>query len=320
MSPALQEADPTWAVRAGPAPRGRGQTPVALQQAEQGPPGLWEARGSSRGRTQCSFLLSSALGSALTPGPDAAQPGLAPFPRLTSVLASIPQGWGWGGDATQGLGLGQTWGLQAAPGARPGVPLPPSSVGGAGQPHLSLGKLSLGKACDRARFPLSFRCTRPPNPARGSALSWLSVRSLDSRRDQLPVSGEAGAGCAVDTARCPGGGNTDAGQRRRGGKGTHLGPPTCGAAGGVRGAPPSPAPGSTAAGPTRVPSEPRPLPEGVPLLCWPLPPAPCTLRPQGPEPGTGQSDWPHRRSATGSVPRSAWEPEARMPTAPPEKR
>lgn len=51
---------------------------------------------------------------------------------------------------------------------------------GGGKPgtHLSFGKLSLEKAWDRARFPLSFRCIRPPSPARGSVVSWLSVRSL----------------------------------------------------------------------------------------------------------------------------------------------
>lgn len=53
-----------------------------------------------------------------------------------------------------------------------------SGDGGRPGPHLSFGKLSLEKAWERARFPFSFRCIRPPSPDRGSVASWLSVRSL----------------------------------------------------------------------------------------------------------------------------------------------
>lgn len=67
------------------------------------------------------------------------------------------------------------------PGLSRGCPCPSSVLscpGGKPGPHLSFGKLSLEKGWDRAGFPLSLRCIRPPRPARGSVLSWFSVRSL----------------------------------------------------------------------------------------------------------------------------------------------
>lgn len=53
------------------------------------------------------------------------------------------------------------------------------------------------KAWDRPGFPLSLRCTRPPSPARGSAVSWLALRSLGHGRSELlAVRGPRGQGHA----------------------------------------------------------------------------------------------------------------------------
>ena len=138
---------------------------------------------------------------------------------------------------------------------------------GAGQPHLSLGKLSLGKAWDRARFPRSFRCTRPPSPARGSMVSWLSVRSLDSGRDQFPVSGRLGRAVLwhgqVPRQRGHGRRAEAAGRQGRWPGAAYLW-------GCWRGAPPSP-PGSTPAGPTPSHRSPDRSPRGPPCCAGPRP-------------------------------------------------
>ena len=66
-----------------------------------------------------------------------------------------------------------------------------------------------------------------------------------------------------------------------------------------------------------VPSEPRPLPEGAPLLCWPPPPAP-----RGPRGQSWEQDRLTGHTQEFSHPlcfRVSLEPEVRMPTAPPEK-
>lgn len=102
-------------------------------------------------------------------------PGAHPRPRsvLTGGLG-VP--WGWY--------LGRREGRQTPRCRAPPFPVasscPSRPLGCPGKqgPHLSLGKLSLEKAWDRAGFPLSLRCIRPPSPARGSAVSWLYVRSL----------------------------------------------------------------------------------------------------------------------------------------------
>lgn len=212
-------------------------------------------------------------------------------PTRPSQAGRLPLVWGLSspGSPRAGAGVGtlargSVWARLGACrlllGRGPGWPRP-----GAGQPHLSLGKLSLGKAWDRARFPRSFRCTRPPSPARGRALSWLSVRSLDSGHDQFPVSGRLGR-AVLRHGQVP----RQRGHRRQAEAAGRQGrsPGAAYLRGCRRGAPPSP-PGTTPVGPTVSHGSPDPSPGG-PLLCWPRP---CTPRTQGPELGTGRTDWPH---------------------------
>lgn len=143
----------------------------------------------------------------------------------------------------------------------------------------------MGKAWDRARFPRSFRCTRPPSPARGSTLSWLPVRSLDSGRDQFPVSGRLGQAVLwhgqVPRQRGHGRRAEAAGRQGRWPGATYLW-------GCWRGAPPSP-PGSTPAGPTLSHRSADHSPRGSPCCAGPRP-----LHPEDPGARAGnRTDCPH---------------------------
>lgn len=123
-----------------------------------------------------------------------------------------PAGGQDGGDATEKRGRGGLAPAHSAvatpdrwpPGPSCGCPCPPSALSCPGQtplrgkpgPHLSFGKLSLEKGWDRAGFPLSLRCIRPPSPAGGSVVSWFSVRSL-GRRTVRVIGGQRDCGAQV---------------------------------------------------------------------------------------------------------------------------
>lgn len=171
----------------------------------------------------------------------------------------------------------------------------------------------MGKAWDRGAVPRSFRCTRPPARPR-AALSWLSVRSLDSGHDQFPVSRRAGAGCAAAWTGAQAERPQTPGRGRRGSRGRS---PGAAYLQGCRRAPRHPQ--ALPVGPTVSHGAPTP-PQGsllacvAPVLAWPLHPK-----------DRGQS-W-EQGGLTGHTQafghplcfRVAWGPEGGDAHAPPEK-
>ena len=191
-----------------------------------------------------------------------------------------------------GLGLG--WGRY--PGAWSGPDLGPAgcSWGEAwGAPALGPGSLtSAWGSCPWGKPGTghgSLGASGAPGPPARPGAAWSAGCPSGPWTADVTSFRSAGGwgGLCCGMARCPGREAMDAGQRQRGGRGAGLGPPTCGAAGGVPRHPPRAAPLQGPPRPIGAPTAPRGGPPAV------LAPAPCTPRTQGPELGTGQTDWPH---------------------------
>lgn len=194
----------------------------------------------------------------------------------------------------------------------PQLPWEHLSLGGKPGPHLSFGKLSLEKGWDRAGFPLSLRCIRPPRPARGSVVSRFSVRSLGQWTVRV-TGGQWGCRGQVPSEHVASKPGTERGEQQDGRwrrtslseQGAHGGPVThrhsplpstrslasSSAAGAVPGNAMPPVRGDTA--PVPVPSRWPCLPGG----CLPIAAAPCLSDGAGAWAGAGQSGGGAERAA-----------------------